>query len=792
MKILFGSLCLLFYFFPYYTLAQVNEVKGSVADEKGEPVIGAVAFIEEIKSGAFTNELGVFSLSKVPAGKYSLRITSIGYDTIRESLDLTGMSGKIVKRSFVMKERITELEEVVITDDKVGKIDPVKLKIGESRISARQIRLMPSLGSPDLAQYLQVLPGVITSGDQGGQLFVRGGTPIMNMVLLDGMIVYAPFHSIGVFSVFDPEYIRTTDVYSAGFGAEYGGRVSSVMDIRTRNGNLTNFSVKAHTNPFTSGVLMEGPLSKKNKPGSGSSYLLSWRELRLDKTSPVLYKSLTDTFGLPYKFRDIYGKLTFTGQGNRLNLFGFSHGDDVNLAFPSDVTWNAFGGGMNFQYLPSNSKVIMSGNIGYSGYATALNSVNETFPRSSEIQGLNSNLNFAYIINNVDELSYGVQILSFSTNFMFTNAFGNRVVQEESNTELAMYLKYRKVFKRKEATDGTAKKPRAVLEPGLRGHFFNDKNYFSLEPRLRGKLNFNRFSLHAATGLYAQNLVSSGSDLDVVNFFQGIMTAPDNLANPTQSHSLQTAAHLVGGTEIELFENLETTIEGWYKNFSQITTINRFKIFPADPDFTVETGVAYGGDVSLKYDRKGMFLYANYGLAFITRDNGMQEYPASFDRRHTANTVASYSKGNVYDKQINRAKEDGQKGLPFKAKFESSKWEFGGRWSLGSGFPFTQTQGFFEKLNFDNNGSQTNIGQQNGNLGILYSANLNQGRLPYFHRLDVSIKRRWQLKNRFLVETNISVYNTYNRDNIFYIDRVRYTRVNQLPLIPSVGIQITY
>lgn len=782
-------ICLLF--LPVMLMGQ-NEIKGAVTDEKGEPVIGATALVEEIKAGAFSNELGVFSISKVPSGKYTLRITSLGYDTIRQAVDLSNLSGKILKLSFTLKEKSTQLEEVVITDEVVGKIDPVKLKIGESRISTRQIKLMPSLGSADLAQYLQVLPGVITSGDQGGQLFVRGGTPIMNMVLLDGMIIYAPFHSIGVFSVFDPEYIRTTDVYSGGFGAEYGGRVSSVMDVRTRNGNLNNFSVKVHTNPFTSGVLMEGPMSKKNKPGSGSSYLLSWRECRLDKTSPMLYKNLTDTFGLPYKFRDIYGKMTFTGQGNRLNLFGFSHGDDVNLAFPSDVSWNAYGGGMNFQYLPSQSKVIMTGNIAYSGYKTMMNSVNETFPRSSQIQGLNSNLNFAYIIRNMDELSYGIQILSFGTNFIFTNAYGNRVVQEESNTELAMYLKYRRVFKRNMPDGGTAKKPRAVLEPGLRGHFFNDKNYFSLEPRLKGKLNFNRFSLHAATGLYAQNLVSSGSDMDVVNFFQGIMTAPENLPNPTQKHSLQTAAHLVGGTEIELFENLETTIEGWYKKFTQITTINRFKLFPVDPDFIVETGTAYGADVSLKYDRKGVYLYANYGLAFINRDNGQQVYPASFDRRHTANTVASWSRGSVYDRQLKQAKEDGRVGLAYKPKFESSRWEFGGRWSLGSGFPFTQTQGFFEKLSFSADGSQTNYANQNGNLGILLNPNINQGRLPYFHRLDVSIKRRFQVANRFLFELNVSVYNTYNRDNIFYIDRIRYTRVNQLPLIPSAGIQITY
>lgn len=777
------------FFIPALIFAQ-TEIKGSVTDEKGEAVIGAVAFIENLKTGAYTNELGVFSLNKIPNGTHTVRITLLGYDTLYSTVEISGQ--KLFKLSVILKEKLTTLDEIVITDEMSGKIDPTRPKIGETRITTRQIKLMPSLGSPDLAQYLQVLPGVITSGDQGGQLFVRGGTPIMNMVLMDGMIVYNPFHSIGIFSVFDPEYIRSADVHSAGFGAEYGGRVSSVMDIKTRNGNLSNFSVKAHTNPFTSGVLMEGPLSRKNKPGSGSSYLFSWRELRLDKTSPVLYKNLTDTFGLPYKFRDLYGKITFTGGGNRLNLFGFSHGDDVNLSFPSDVSWNAYGGGLNFQYLPSQSKVIMSGNIAYSGYKTGLRSVSESFPRTSEIQGLNSNLNFSYIINSLDEMSYGVQILSFGTKFSFANAFGNQVNQDESNTEIAGYVKYRKVFKGKKDAEGQSSKPRAVLEPGIRGHFFNDKNYFSVEPRLKGKLNFNRFSLHAATGSYAQNLVSSGSDLDVVNFFQGMLTAPDNLANPIKKHSLQTAVHFVTGTEIELFEYLETTVEGWYKNFSQLTTINRFKVFQNDADFVAETGKAYGADVSFKFDRKQLYIYANYGWAFISRDNGTQVYQASFDRRHTANTVISWSIGNVYDRDLNRAREEGKTGLEYKPKFESPRWEFGARWSLGSGFPFTQTQGFFEKLNFNTNGSQTGYNSQNGNLGILYSETINGGRLPYFHRLDVSIKRKWQLGNKFLLEVNGSIYNTYNRQNIFYIDRVRYTRVNQLPLIPSAGIQITY
>jgi len=769
--------------------AQTSEIKGSVVDETGEGVISATAFIESLKMGALTNELGVFSLARIPAGTYKLRISSIGYDTIYQEVTLT--AGKLLKLSFTLKERATVLEEVVITDDAIGKIDQNKVKAGETKITSRQIKLMPSLGSPDLAQYLQVVPGVITSGDQGGQLFVRGGTPIQNLVMLDGMIIYNPFHSIGVFSVFDPDILKSTDVYSAGYSAEYGGRVSSVMDIRTRTGNLNRLSGKVHTNPFTNGFLIEGPLSKTRNTGSGTSFLLSYRESRLESTSERLYKSLTDSLGLPYRFRDIYGKITFTGGGNRLSLFGFNNSDDVNFEFPSDVSWSAYGGGMQFQYLPSLSKVILTGNIAYSGYKTQLNSQNEVFPRRSNIGGLNSFLNFSYIIRSIHELSYGVQVFAFNTDFNFTNAYGYRVVQKENNTEMATYLKYRQVFKRKNGGEGSALKNRAVIEPGVRMHFYSDKSTVSLEPRLKAKLNFNRISFYGATGIYSQNLISSNSDLDIVNFFQGIILAPDNVNNPLLKNNLQSAIHYLGGTEIELFENFETTVEVWHKDFRQLTAINRFKLFSSDPDFIAETSSASGLDIAMKYDYKQWYVSLNYGIARINRNDGIQTYPASFDRRHNANLIISWNNGNVNDR-LYKAKEATEEKVNIKPRFEASKWELGLRWTLGSGFPFTQTQGFYERLTTNTGGAQTPWATQNGNLGILYSTTLNGGRLPYFHRLDLSAKKRWQFGNKFLLEINASVYNTYNRDNIFYIDRIRYVRVNQLPLIPSAGAQLSF
>ena len=122
-----------------------------------------------------------------------------------------------------------------------------EVKVATIKISKKDLEMVPTIGGePDLAQYMQVIPGVVFTGDQGGQLYIRGGSPIQNKVLLDGMIIYSPFHSIGLFSVFDSDIIRNTDVYTGGFNAEYGGRISSIMDIKTIDGNKKEFGGKNH------------------------------------------------------------------------------------------------------------------------------------------------------------------------------------------------------------------------------------------------------------------------------------------------------------------------------------------------------------------------------------------------------------------------------------------------------------------------------------------------------------------------------------------------------------------
>ena len=223
--------------------------------------------------------------------------------------------------------------------------------------------------------------------------------------------------------------------------------------------------------------------------------------------------------------------------------------------------------------------------------------------------------------------------------------------------------------------------------------------------------------------------------------------------------------------------NLSLNAEAYIKEFNQLTNINRDKLFEDvaanqdEPellrvDYIVEEGTAKGVDVTLKYDNKRYYFWAVYSLGYVTRRDEYREYVPHFDRRHNVNLVGSYTFG---------------KGLD---------WQVDARWNMGSGFPFTKTQGFYEYLDFTG-GISADPTTDAGLLGILYGP-INEGRLPYYHRLDLSLKKTFAIGKNSNLDANASVINVYNRSNVFYVDRVTGERVDQLPILPAIGATLTF
>lgn len=772
---------------------KTGTIKGFVYERaNGEPMIFVNVLLQGTNIGVQTDVNGYFSV-QVPEGTYTLFTTLVGYDTARTTVTIK--AGDIITKKLFLGSKQTELKGVEISARKTEKT--TQINAGVTSITPREMKLLPSAGGePDVAQFLQVVPGVVFTGDQGGQLYIRGGSPTQTGILLDGVTIYNPFHSIGLYSVFETDAIRNVDVYSAGFNAQYGNRTSAIVDVRTKDGNKNRLAGKVSVSPIMARVMLEGPLKKpKTEGGSGITFLLSGKHSYLDQTSKSIYGSFGQPFesGLPYGFSDLYGKITFSGEnGSKLNLFGFNFDDKAKIFKPNtdssrgDFKWNARGGGATFVVTPGSSSALISGRFAISRYDISLfdpnylptaGSAGGGRTRSSNIDGFEGGIEFTYFLPRYSQLRYGVEVSGQHTGLTYFTEVGTPTVLDRRNTSGTAYVMYRKNFGDK-----------LVFEPGFRVQYYSGSSDISPEPRLGLKYNATpNVRLKLATGIYAQNIISTKSDRDIVNFFTGFILSPDERITDTKGQvvtsNLQRAQHLMGGIEVDI-KDVELNLEPWVKNFSQNVELSRIKYLASDPNFTAGFGKAYGLDLSARYNKNRWYLWGvvsyqkiNYTTTVLSNNvvtmdaqgnltgtPEAQSFPPPFDRRMNTNLLAAYTAGKKKD------------------------WELSVRFNYGSPFPFTQTQGFYEQLNPTRGATTNNVASQNGSIGLLYSTTINGGRLSDYHRMDLSARKRFALTQTSNIETTFSVSNIYNRDNIFYVDRTENTRVYQLPVFPSVNV----
>ena len=752
-------------------------VKGVLFDESnGEAIPFANVVLDGTAHGCATDINGFFLINKVPEGTYTLKVRYMGYEEYSEQVKL--VKNKTVTRTIHLKPAAQMLKTVEITDSKKEERQ-MQTQVSVQKITATQIQQMPSIGGQaDIAQYMQVLPGVSSTGDQGGQLYIRGGSMIQNLCLLDGMIVYNPFHSIGLYSIFETDVILNANIYTGGFGAEYGGRMSSVMDITTRDGNKRHHSGKVGLNTFGASLILEGPLKKEtNESKSTVTYLLTAKNSYLSKTSEALYPYVSG--GLPFDFLDLYGKMTLnSGTGSKASIFGFRFDDKVTqYQAIADYHWQNYGAGTNFM-LVTGTSAILDGSVAYSKYTITLDDGSKD-DKFSEIGGFNATMQLTNFFGK-NKMRYGLSIEGYSTNYKFRNTYGKSTEQKDPSTSLSMYAAYK------------WNAGKWLLDPGVRMVFYATLGSFNLEPRLAAKYNATddlRFKL--AGGFYSQIFLDSRSDNDIVNLFSGFLTGSADLHVPSTfrgddvTSCVQKAKHLVIGAEYDLTEHITLNAELYYKSFDQLLNANRNKIYDddntsdyADPtspyyqpeyyrkDYIIEEGYAMGLDLSARVDMERLYVWATYSLGYVERKDEVQTYNPHYDRRHTVNLLATYALG------------------------EQREWELSARWTFGSGFPFTQTQGVFERLLFPS-GISSDYTQENGEYSLHY-ADLYKGRLPSYHRMDIGVKRKYSLGARSILELNLSATNVYSRENIFYFNRTTFQRVNQLPILVCAGATLTF
>lgn len=752
--------CILFIFLLFSVLtvwSQNTTIKGFTYDDSNGEALGyCMIHLEGTSYGAMSDGKGSFIITKIPKGTYVVKVTMMGYNDLYDTV-VVRRDTNIVKR-YTLVPSSTTIGEVTIRGE--GQRREQETRTSVISVTPKDMSKMPSIGGqPDFAQYLQVLPGIISTGDQGGQIYVRGGTPVQNMLLLDGAIIYNPFHSIGIFSVFDMDVMSSADIYTGGFGAEFGGRISSVMDIKTRDGNKKRISGKVDVSNIQTQILLEGPIVKlKDKRKTSLSFILSGKGSYLNQSAKVFYPYASEN-GLPYNFLDFYGKLTLsTLNGTKLNIFGFNFDDRVNYSSVADYAWDNWGIGANFMIVPGSVPTTIEGALSYSNYKSSLDDKLYK-PRESTMNGFTFNMTFNYFLGQ-SLLKVGLDVVGYNTEYMFHTLWGSKIDIEDHTTDLSVFIKYKYNFRNK-----------LLLEPSFRLQYYYSLGEASPEPRLAVKYNINKkLRLKLAGGLYSQNIISVSSDRDVVSLFNGFMSSPvsqsllsDYMFNwaDTMKGRLQKSQHIILGLEYDPLPQLNINVEGYFKNFSQLISANRYKMFDDETEFLWEKGMAYGGDVTVKFEHKGFYVWLVYSLGWVKRTDGVVNYNPHFDRRHNINLLASYAFG------------------------KRRSWQVDFRWNFGTGFPFTQTQAYYPhyvptSINDDYVSSNEDV--------YFLLAELNQARLPHYHRLDIGAKKKFYIGERNTIELSVSLSNVYNYKNVFYVNRMTNDIIYQLPFLYYFGM----
>ncbi len=700
--------------------------------------------------GAASNADGFYAVSGIDPGRYRLQASYISYETFLDTLEL---SGGVVNYNIELAQSQAVLDELVVEGERET-AGAAGVAGGLTTIRPKDIELIPTPDvSADLVSYITTLPGVVSTGDRGGQFFVRGGEPTQNLVLIDGMALYQPFHLVGFYSAFPAYIINSVDFYAGGFGAPFGGRLSSVMGIDARAGNMRSYAAAVSVAPFVSGIRLEGPLWRDK-----ISLLASWRHSVIEQGAARIIDQ-----PLPYQFYDQFGKLQINLSGSsRLSVTGIRTYDRGSLVAQLDrpddieergenVEWRNEAVGARYILLPSDIPVFAEMKFSRSRFENSFGPVDDP-ARTSEVTEYNAAVNMTHFVDAFD-VQWGLFIHVYDLQSDLGGQYQNFQSRREFVTEAGAYMQ-------PEFTFGGLS-----IKPGLRVQTFPSKNRTFVAPRLRVVWNAtptHRFS--AAAGTYYQEIVGLTDRRDAGNVFTAWTASPLN--------QVPRAIHAIAGYQIEPADWLTFSVEGYVKKLSDLFVSK----WTALPQFTTDLqpadGNVFGFDLRAEIVEPPFYGFASYGYSntrYYARGENIpfwfgersQEYHPPHDRRSQVNILASL---DVWD------------------------FLFSVRWQFGSGLPFTQAAGFDEFVYIDGPAS---LFDDSGDTRIIYMEPY-EGRLPNYHRLDVSLERTFDVSPRVQTTILANVINGYDRPNLYYLDLYTLQRVNQLPFVPSLGIRVSF
>ena len=760
------------FFFCYPVFAQKNSpnfhVSGTVNDiVSGEVIAGATVYVKEIKSGTVTDESGNFSIY-LPKGKYSIVVSCIGCQPVEKKIELTASQHLNIKLS-----NNTQLQEVVVSgrksDENVSSVD-----MGVEKLSIKAIRKMPALmGEVDVIKAIQLLPGVQAASEGGSGFSVRGGSPDQNLILLDNTTVYNPSHMMGFFSVFNNDVVSNVELYKGDIPVKHGGRLSSLLDVQTKEEIPSAFSGSGGLGLISSRLMLEGPIGEK------TSWLVSGRRSYADlflklsndesiNSAIIYFYDLNATLSHRFSSRDKLSLNAYFGK----DVFGAEPGlfDYGNAA--ASLTWSHI----------FSDKLISKFSLNASNYDYGLGTYLEGSEMSwdSSIFDLMFRADFIQPISPVFNLSYG---LTSTWRQMNPGIVKSPMLKEDLDIKDVYALEHGLYLSNEQKITEAL-----TVKYGLRwsvfqnigpGTFYEYDNryelidstdyrsgkiyhtYHAIDPRIGFVYKLDKKSsikanyAHNTQYIQLANNSASGSPLDVW-FFASPNVKP-------QSVDMFSAGYFRNFND----NMFETSVEFYYKDLKNVIDfadhsdlmLNKY----LDGEIRTGTGKAYGVELMVRKNTGKLTGFTNYTLSRSERTipeiNNGKTYLAPYDKTHVFNIVLNYE--------------------------FSPKISLSANWVFATGNPTTYPTGRMEIA---------------GEYFPIYSGR-NEYRMPNYDRLDLSLnyipnpssKKRWKS------EWNFSLYNAYGRKNAWMISLNQ--EEGELPkaemtylfsIIPSITYNFTF
>ena len=782
MKNILAILFLMLFVTAVPLIAQKYTISGYISDvESGEMLIGANAFDFKTASGTVSNTYGFYSLT-LPTDSVYMTVSYIGYQPQTFAFDLT----EDVEMNIKLSSSVS-LEVVEVTASKNGEPIEEQTQMSTVSIPMAQIKKLPAfLGETDILKALQLLPGVQSGGEGQSGLYVRGGSPDQNLILLDGVPVYNASHLFGFFSVFNADALKDVTLIKGGFPARYGGRLSSVLDIKMKEGNTKKFKGAGSIGLVASKFTLEGPIFKDK-----TSFIVSARRTYIDVLARPLIKAGFKSNGnegvAGYYFYDLNAKVNHKiSEKDRLYLSFYSGRDKfyVDLTENSgedkykqkiDLGWGNVTSAVRYNHLWSN-RLFSNLTLTYSKYNFNTGGGEEdTYIENGEtitdgfginydsgIKDYAAKIDFDFVPNPNHFIRFGGNFINhefdpgtFNINFKEGNTeidttFGQTIVNAN---EFAFFVE-----------DDFKIGPKFKINAGLHFSGFgvdNGKVYTSLQPRIGMRYllpgNSSIKASFATMQQYVQFLTNENLSL------------PTDLWLPTTDRiQPQQSWQVAGGYAKTFRKQYEISIEGYYKQMKNVTSYSEGASFLSFNDWQDNVsqgdGEAYGAEFLIRKNEGKLTGWIGYTLNWTWRRfddiNFGERYPYKYDRRHDISVVGIY---------------DFNDRISLSAAFV-----------YGSGNAYTLGEATY-------GGVVPNGGFGSDFFTTEFYQDRNNQRTPSYHRMDIGIsfkkQKRWWMRT-----WSFGAYNVYNRKNPFFLqlDTVsngnggRKTILRQFSLFPVI------